>query len=74
MSTQTITEQFINGMRVVTTETVSDGGILRTHQGLLEALARPYENMSAEEVLELSRRRNRRILEEHKELISHFVN
>lgn len=73
MNTSKTTEQVIHGVRVVTTEIRTDCGIIRTYDGLLEAMAQPYRELSVEEARRRIHEQHRKILEENKDLVAHFV-
>jgi len=73
MNEQKITEEVINGILVVTTETETETGCLRTYDGLIEAMEVPYRGRSIEQARADNDERNRRLINEHKELVARFV-
>mgnify|MGYP006390047453 CR=1 FL=1 len=71
--TSKTTETFIHGVRVVTTEVKTDDGVVRTYEGLLEAMRRPFQNLPPQEVLRQISEKNREILRDNQDIVGHFV-
>ncbi|MBJ7312695.1 hypothetical protein ACFOLJ_06155 [Rugamonas sp. CCM 8940] len=73
MTTEKTTRRYLNGVLVVTTELTRGEWTFLTFDGLAEALMQPYKGMSAAEVQRLIDEKNRKILEENKEMVAQFV-
>ncbi|SFM38235.1 hypothetical protein [Rugamonas rubra] len=73
MTTEKTTSRYLNGVLVVTTEWTAGEWTFWKFDGLDEALMQPYKGMSPAEVLRLIDEKNRKILEENKEMVAQFV-
>jgi hypothetical protein len=71
--TSTTTKQVIHGVPVVTTEVKTAAGVVRTYEGLVEAMAQPYRDLPTQEALRRISEKNREILRDNRELVEHFV-
>lgn len=71
--TSKTTHRFIYGVRVVTTEVETAQGVIRTDNGLLEAMERPYQNLTTQEALQRINKKYQDILRDNQELVARFV-
>ncbi|MEE5127960.1 MULTISPECIES: hypothetical protein [unclassified Pseudomonas] len=68
------TTKLVNGVLVVTTEVVTDMGIISTSEGLVQAMEAPYKGLSPEQRSIAIHADFERSLVENHELVAQFVN
>ncbi|MDB5743350.1 MAG: hypothetical protein JWR68_1665 [Polaromonas sp.] len=71
--TKSTTERIVHGVRVVTTEEVSERGMIRTNDGLVEAMETPYQHMTLDEALKVMSDENCKLLQENSAMVANFV-
>jgi hypothetical protein len=74
MSEPKSTEQFVNGVRVVTTEVETDDGVVATHEGLVEAVEAEWRGLTPDQLRERLAARYRSLVRDHIALVEQFVN